>query len=92
MKSFFLLIAIFVFVTSTKQSLAQQRQIDSLKVLIAKSNNDSLKIELYKTICEVCVTKDNLKYGTEALKFIEDFEAKKKKKTKKYFFKISFNE
>ncbi len=79
MKSFFLLIAIFVFVTSTKQSLAQQRQIDSLKVLIAKSNNDSLKIELYKTICEVCVTKDNLKYGTEALKFIEDFEAKKPK-------------
>ena len=79
MKSHFLLIAIFVFAITTKQSHAQQRQIDSLKVLIAKSNNDSIKIELYKKICDACLVKDNLKYGTEALKFVENVEVKKTK-------------
>jgi serine phosphatase RsbU (regulator of sigma subunit) len=79
MKSLLLLIAIFVFVTSTKQSLAQQKQIDSLKVLIAKSNNDSLKIEFYKKICIACPMQENLKFGNEALKFTENVEVKKSK-------------
>ena len=57
---------------ATKQSYAQQRQIDSLKICIAKSNNDSLKIELYKKICEACSLEENLKYGNEALKITEN--------------------
>ena len=88
MKSLLCFIIIFVFVTGTTQSLAQQKQIYSLKVLIDKSNNDSLKIELYKKTCDAYLVKDNLKYGNEALKFVENVEVKKLKT----FFKISFNE
>jgi serine phosphatase RsbU (regulator of sigma subunit) len=85
MKSLLLLIAIFVIASGTTQSLAQQKQIDSLKVLIAKSSNDSLKIELYKKICVACDIKDNMKYGTEGFKFTEQVELKKTKNVSRKF-------
>lgn len=85
MKSLFIIITIFLFVITTKQAVAQPRQIDSLKTLIVKSSSDSLKIELYKTICQKSETKDNLKYRTEGLKFTEDVEAKKNKNVSQKF-------
>jgi serine phosphatase RsbU (regulator of sigma subunit) len=63
----------------------QQRQIDSLKVLISKTANDSLKLEYQYRICDVCAIKDNLRYGTEGLKLLEQIENKKLKiPSKKY--------
>jgi serine phosphatase RsbU (regulator of sigma subunit) len=85
MKYIFFLIIIFVFVAGTKQSIAQYKQIDSLKILIGTSSSDSTKIELYKKICEKCEAKDKLNYGTEGLKFTEDVEAKKTKNISRKF-------
>ncbi len=66
----------------------QQRQIDSLKVLISKTANDSLKLEYQYRICDVCAIKDNLRYGTEGLKLVEQIENKKTKTpSKKYLLK-----
>ena len=63
----------------------QQRQIDSLKVLISKTANDSLKLEYQYLICDACAIKDNLKYGTEGLKLVEQIENKKTKTPSKQY-------
>lgn len=66
----------------------QQRQIDSLKVLISKTANDSLKLEYQYRICHMCAIKDNLRYGTVGLKLVEQIENKKTKTpSKKYLLK-----
>lgn len=76
---------IFFIVFYCSLAQGQQRQIDSLNLLISKTTNDSLKLEYHYQICDVCNMKDNLKYGTEGLKLLEQIESKKTKAlSKKY--------
>ncbi len=42
---------------------AQNRQIDSLLNAASKTLNDSIKLDIYLEICDLCDISDNLKYG-----------------------------
>lgn len=72
MKKFVLLVIFFTF----KTIYPQQQEIDSLQKLISVIENDSLKLSYYHNICVLCDIKDNFKYGTQALKLIEELDKK----------------
>lgn len=73
---------------------AQQSQIDSLQNLIKKTQNDSLKLTYYQKICVLCDVKDNIKYGTLALNYLEGLENKSTtiKKISLLKYKAEFND
>ncbi len=56
--------AAFIFLVS--QLGAQQAQVDSLIRIINAAQQDSVKLNIYMKVCEICDTKDNLKYGNAA--------------------------
>jgi hypothetical protein len=67
---------LFLFCLSFGLASAQQRQLDSLQGLLAKVKNDSVKLQLYQNMCELCKVEDNLKYANMALQFVADLEKK----------------
>jgi serine phosphatase RsbU (regulator of sigma subunit) len=54
---------IVTFIVIINTLSAQNKRIDSLLALVAKTSNDSLKLDYYQVICKLCDIKDNLKYG-----------------------------
>ncbi len=74
MKNVIFIICFLVF----NQNIFGQKNnaIDSLTRLVSISKHDSTKLNIYLKICELCDIKDNLKYGTLALKFVEGLENK----------------
>lgn len=56
----------FLFLFLNFTILSQNSKIDSLIHVAAKDKNDSVKLNIYIKICDLCDIKDNLKYGQVA--------------------------
>ena len=54
---------LLLFIIITSFAKAQDRQIDSLVKIANTTNVDSLKLNVYLKICDLCDIHDNLKYG-----------------------------
>ena len=54
-------------------------KLDSVSKLISVQKSDSVKLRLYKTLCEICLVEENLKYGKLGLDFSEKLITNKSK-------------
>lgn len=93
MKNIILIICLLVF---NQNVFAQKKnEIDSLIHLASRSKHDSVKLNIYLKICDLCDTKDNLKYGliTNAIAEKLIVQSKSKNEREKFVRKrlIAFN-
>lgn len=65
LKYYILLFAFIIFCQCNM--LGQNKSMDSLNLLLKKSNLDTNSLNLYKKLCDLCDISENLKYGTAGL-------------------------
>lgn len=65
LKYYILLFAFIIFCQCNM--LGQNKRIDSLNLLLKKSNLDTNSLNLYKKLCDLCDISENLKYGNAGL-------------------------
>ncbi|MEI6489486.1 MAG: SpoIIE family protein phosphatase [Bacteroidota bacterium] len=79
-------LTLIVLICIAKQSSAQTKKMDSLKVELGKAKQDTTRLRIYKALCNECDVKDNLKYGEPAIKILDKLitlaktDAEKKKR------------